>query len=83
MNPKRQRKRRKLIVFAVILIGVAGLVAMALLRKQEPVIPIQTEKISRRDILETVVANGRIQPTVEVKICRSRKASKSNRAICW
>jgi HlyD family secretion protein len=68
MTPKRQRKRRKIIVFAVILAGVAGLVAMALLRKQEPVIPIQTEKISRRDITETVVANGRIQPTVEVKI---------------
>ena len=68
MTPKRQRKRRKIIVFALILAGVAGLVAMALLRKQEPVIPIQTEKISRRDILETVVANGRIQPTVEVKI---------------
>ncbi len=68
MTQKRPRKRRKLIIFILILIGMAALVAAAVLRKKEPVIPIQTEKVGRRDITETVVANGRIQPTVEVKI---------------
>jgi HlyD family secretion protein len=68
MTQKRQRKRRKIIVFGLILAGVTALVVAALLRKQQPVIPIQTEKVGRRDITETVVANGRIQHTVEVKI---------------
>lgn len=68
MTPKRQRKRRKFIVFGLILVGVTALVVLALLRKQEPVISIQAEKIIRRDLTETVVANGRIQPMVEVKI---------------
>ena len=68
MTQKRQRKRRKFIVLGLILTGVIALVLVALLRKQEPVIPVQTEKVSRRDLTETVVANGRIQPTVEVKI---------------
>ena len=68
MTQKRKRKRKKLIIFSLILMGVAALVVVALLRKQEPIIPIQTEKIGRRDITETVVANGRIQPMVEVKI---------------
>jgi HlyD family secretion protein len=68
MTQKRQRKRRKFIVLGLILAGVIALVLVALLRKQEPVIPVQTEKVSRRDLTETVVANGRIQPTVEVKI---------------
>jgi HlyD family secretion protein len=68
MTHKRPRKRRKIIIFAVILLGITGLVLAALLRKQEPVISIQTEKVGRRDITETVVANGRIQPTIEVKI---------------
>jgi HlyD family secretion protein len=68
MTQKRPRKRRKIIIFAVILLGISGLVVAALLRKKEPVISVQTEKVGRHDITEIVVANGRIQPTVEVKI---------------
>jgi HlyD family secretion protein len=38
------------------------------LRKKEPAISVQTEKISRQTITETVVANGKIYPVLQVHI---------------
>jgi HlyD family secretion protein len=66
-NPK-SKKRRKLIIFLVLGLGVAGLVLAVVLQKREPIVTIQTEKVARRNLTETVVANGRIQPVVQVKI---------------
>ncbi|MBK9140282.1 MAG: efflux RND transporter periplasmic adaptor subunit [Verrucomicrobia bacterium] len=66
-NPKSKR-RRKLIVFAVLLLVIGGLTAAAFLRKREAVITVQTEKVTRRNLTEIVVANGRVQPVVYVKI---------------
>ncbi len=66
-NPKAKRWR-KVIVFTGIILGLAGLTAFALLRKREPEIIVETEKATRRDLTETVVANGRIQPVVQVSI---------------
>jgi HlyD family secretion protein len=37
-------------------------------RQRPPVYPVHTEKVARRDLTEVVVANGRIQPVVQVKI---------------
>ena len=64
----KPKKRRKIIVFSVIGLVVAGLTTTALLRKREPVITIQTEKVTRRDLVEKVVANGKVQPVLQVKI---------------
>lgn len=64
-NPK---KGRKIIVFGVIAAVVIGLTLTAFLRKREVVVTVQTEKVSRRNLTEIVVANGRIQPVVQVKI---------------
>src|SRR5207247_8398866 len=44
------------------------LILTIIIRKREPVIAVQTEKVTRRNLTETVVANGRIQPVVQVKI---------------
>ena len=66
-NPK-SKKRRKIIIFSVILLALAGLGAFAALRKKEPVIRVETSKVTRTNITETVVANGRIQPVLQVKI---------------
>src|SRR5438876_11768074 len=66
-NPKN-KKRRRIIVFSAISLVLAGLTLAAIFRKREPVITVQTEKVARRNITETVVANGRIQPVVQVKI---------------
>ena len=64
----KSKKRRKLVVFSVIGLVVAGLAAGAFFRKRDVVIPVQTEKVGRRNLVETVKANGKIQPVVKVNI---------------
>lgn len=67
-NDKR-KKRRKIIAWVIIgLLVVAGGVSYAVFRKREVVITVQTEKVARRNITELVVANGRIQPVLQVVI---------------
>lgn len=46
----------------------AGLVAVAILRKREVVVTVQTEKVERRNVNEVVPANGKIQPVMQVEI---------------
>src|SRR5262245_54134311 len=62
------KKRRKILIFSVIGIALIALTAGAILRKREVVITIQTEKVARHNLTEIVVANGKIQPVVQVKI---------------
>ena len=64
----KSTKRRKIIIFSALGLVLAGLGGVAFFRKREPVITIQTEKVVRRDIVEKVVANGKIQPVLQVKI---------------
>ena len=70
----KSTKRRKIIVFSLIGLVLAGLGALAFFRKREAVITVQTEKATRRDITEKVVA--RTSPTESRKIGRqfSRKS---------
>jgi HlyD family secretion protein len=62
------KKRRKVVVFSLIGVALVGLTLMAGFAKREPVITVQTEKVARRNLTEIVVANGKIQPVVQVKI---------------
>ena len=62
------KKRRKFIVFSLIGLLIVGLVAFAIFHKREPVITVQTEKVTRRNLTEIVVANGKIQPVIQVTI---------------
>jgi HlyD family secretion protein len=62
------KKRRKVIVFSLIGLLVLGLAAVAFFHKREPVITVQTEKVTRRNLTEIVVANGKIQPVIQVTI---------------
>jgi len=64
----KSTKRKKIIIFSLIGLVLAGLAGVAFFRKREAVITIQTEKVMRRDITEKVVANGKIQPVLQVKI---------------
>lgn len=64
----RSTKRRKIIIFSAISVTLASLAAVAVLRKREPVITVQTERVTRRNMTEVVVANGKIQPVLQVKI---------------
>lgn len=65
-NPKH--KKRKVVVFSLIGVVVAALATAIAMHKREVVIEVQTDRVSRRDITEVVVANGRIQPVVQVVI---------------
>jgi HlyD family secretion protein len=66
---KTSKKRRKFVVFSAIGLVLIGLISAAvILRKRDPPITVQTEKVARRNLTETVAANGRIQSVVQVKI---------------
>ncbi|HUI05554.1 MAG TPA: efflux RND transporter periplasmic adaptor subunit [Verrucomicrobiae bacterium] len=62
------RKRRKIVLGSIIGLLVIGVVLAVVLKKREKPITVETEKVMRRNLTETVVANGRIQPVMQVKI---------------
>src|SRR5215475_14138851 len=62
------KKRKKILIFGAIGLVLVGLTTAAILRKREVVITVQTEKVERRNLTELVVANGKIQPVLQVKI---------------
>jgi HlyD family secretion protein len=64
----KPKKRRKIIVFSIIGLTLLALSALAVFRKREVVVTVQTEKVTRRNLTELVVANGKVQPVLQVKI---------------
>src|ERR1051326_4511885 len=62
------KKRRKWIIFSLLGVALAALTLLAVLRKKDAVISVQTEKVARRNLTEVVVANGKIQPVKQVVI---------------
>jgi HlyD family secretion protein len=65
---KSKSRGRKVLVFSLIVVLLGGLGTAAYLRQREVVLTVQTEKVTRRNLTETVVANGRVQPVLYVKI---------------
>jgi HlyD family secretion protein len=68
MANSNSKRTRRIFVFLAIILTLAGLTTAAVLRKREALVTVQTEQVTRRNITELVVANGRIQPVVQVKI---------------
>jgi HlyD family secretion protein len=69
MATNGKKSRRKVVVFSIIGLVVIALVLLVILgSKRETVYTVQTEKIERRTITQTVTATGKIQPEVQVKI---------------
>jgi HlyD family secretion protein len=64
----KPQKRRKIIIFSVIGLVLVALMLVAVFKKRAPVITVQTEKVSRHSLTNLVVANGQIQPVVQVTI---------------
>lgn len=62
------KKRRKLLIFAIIAVVLVALTITAIFKKREVVITVQTDKVTRRSLTELVVANGKIQPVIQVVI---------------
>src|SRR6476620_9823151 len=66
MAKSKNRGKRYLIVGVVLLaLSVGGIVAY---KKREVPVTVRTEKVERHSLTELVVANGKIQPVVQVKI---------------
>ena len=72
------KNRKKKLILVVIAITLVALTLVAVFKKREPVITVQTEKVSRRSITEVVVANGKIQPVLQVTSARKSAAKSSN-----
>ena len=62
----KSKKTRRFIIAAVLLLLLCSLPLFC--RKGEKPIAVTTEKVTRRDLTELIVANGRIQPVVQVVI---------------
>jgi HlyD family secretion protein len=60
--------RRKWVFAIGIALALAAGTGAYYQRKREKPITVQTEKVARRDLTEIVVANGKIQPVLSVKI---------------
>lgn len=68
MAGKKRKKGRKIAVFLSIVAVLTAAVLYAVFQKKEVAITVQTEKVSRRNLTEVVVANGRVQPVMQVVI---------------
>jgi HlyD family secretion protein len=67
--PKPRRKsRKKYIVISLAGVLLLGAAMYWALWKQDPAISVQTEKVARHNITETVIANGKIYPVLQVHI---------------
>ncbi len=68
MVTPKNRKRKKLPIILVTAIVIAAAGAFAIFRKRDVAVTVQKEKATRRNLTELVVANGKVQPVVQVKI---------------
>jgi HlyD family secretion protein len=66
-NPKKKSGRKWLFFAALLVIALAG-TGYAWFRKKDVPVIVQTEKSLRRSLTELVVANGKVQPVLQVVI---------------
>ncbi|MDE3067522.1 MAG: efflux RND transporter periplasmic adaptor subunit [Verrucomicrobiota bacterium] len=62
------KKRRKVLIFSIIAVVLATLALVAIFKKKDAPITVQTARVSRHSLTNLVVANGQIQPVVQVTI---------------
>ena len=69
MTPKpRRRKKKKWILLILLVLAGGGWYGWKATHKPDETISVQVEKAAKRDLTETVVASGRIQPVTQVVI---------------
>jgi len=60
--------KKKLLIFGGVAVVIAALVFINMRRGKGGEIEVQTEKVMRSDVVQTVSGSGKVQPEVEVKI---------------
>ena len=68
MSKSKKRPRKKFFIAIVVAVVLVSGVAFRFFRRTDESIIVQIEKVTRRDLTELVVANGRIQPVTQVMI---------------
>lgn len=68
MATSKSKTRRNLLIITLIVLVAGGIGGWVYYRKREVPVTVQTEKAVRRNLIETVVATGKIQPVVQVVI---------------
>ncbi len=66
--PKKKKRRKWWLLAALVVVIGAGVGTYVYMKRRVQPIEIQTEKVTRRNLTEVVVANGKIQPVLQVKI---------------
>jgi len=64
----KTKSKRKIVIFSIVAAAGIGLAVFASLKKTEAPVSVETEKVVRRNLIEKVVANGKIEPVTQVKI---------------
>ncbi len=64
----KSRKRGRIILVVCLLLAIGAVGAFLGFKRRDTAIGVQLDKVVRRDITEIVVANGRIQPVIQVVI---------------
>src|SRR5437588_2177562 len=64
----KSKTGRRIVIFTGIALVLIGSGWLFFFRKREAPIKVQTEQVTRRNITELVVANGKIQPVLQVVI---------------
>lgn len=62
----KSKKTRRIVIAVIVITLLAA--SPLLCRKKDTTINVSTEKVARRDLTELIVANGKIQPVVQVVI---------------
>ena len=68
MPKSRKRSRKKFFIAILVVLVIVSGVAFRFFQKPDENIAVQIEKVTRRDLTELVVANGKIQPVTQVMI---------------
>ena len=67
-KPTKRKGGKKFIIISIVSVALLGSAIYWALRPKDPPVSVQIEKVVRHNITETVVANGKIYPVLQVHI---------------
>lgn len=76
-----KKGRKKILLLLIVIIVIGAIVVLNMNKKKEKPLAVQTEKVSRQTIVQTVNASGSLQPVSEVKISANVSARITDIAV--